>query len=239
MQRKSEIFEVTSFDGCKFKCRLTYPSDRIIDKTVIYVNGSGANTYDNKRDGFHYFDLFSNEFSGRGIAFLSYSTRGCETGEKPPIYVDINYDEYKSYLPLNSIEDVYCIIKAVKEKQGFENCRIYLLGWSEGTIIAPLIAEKYPGSTDGLLLAGYVNQNIKDVLVWQNNGGSSMAWYRGNFESDKKGRISKKSYEADPYHVVSSVLQNAAFEDIDSNKDGYITETDLADRYRYAVGYSL
>ncbi|MEG0570426.1 MAG: alpha/beta fold hydrolase [Oscillospiraceae bacterium] len=239
MGKISEIIEITSFDEYKFKGKLTVPQNGDVQKLVIYINGSGANTYDNKRNGFNYFDLFADEFSKRDIAFFSYNTRGCDIGENQPMYVDINYDEYKSYLPLNSVEDIYHMIKTIKAKKYFENCKIYLPGWSEGTIIAPLVAEKYPDMIDGILLAGYVNKNMRDVLEWQNNGGASMAWYRGNFKADENGRISKEAYNADPYNVVATILQNATFENLDTNEDGYITEEDFADTYHLAVGYSL
>ncbi len=237
--KSARIIDITSFDGYTFKGRLTIPSGKNISKLVVFVNGSGPNTYDNKRTGFNYFDLFANEFSDRGIAFFSYNTRGCKIGNQPPTYVDIDYEEYQSYLPLNSVEDIYHGIKTVKNNNRLKDCKVYLLGWSEGTIIAPLVAEKYPEWVDGLLLAGYVNQNMKDVLIWQNNGGSSMAWYRGHFEADEEGRISKEMYEADPYNVVKGLFENAKFEDIDTNKDGYITEQDLASRMPLAVGYSI
>jgi pimeloyl-ACP methyl ester carboxylesterase len=155
------------------------------------------------------------------------------------MYVDINYDEYQTYLPLNSVEDVYFMIKSIKGNERLKDCKVYLLGWSEGTIIAPLVAEKYPDMVDGLLLAGYVNQNMKDVLTWQNSGGSSMVWYRGNFKADKQGRISKQAYEANPNNVIVKTLQNATFESIDINKDGYLTEEDFTAIYADVVGYSL
>lgn len=237
--RSTDVMEITSFDGYSFKGKLTIPKGAKISKLVIYVNGSGANTYDNKRTGFNYFDLFADEFSNHGVAFFSYNTRGCQIGDKPPIYADINYDEYQTYLPLNSIEDIFYMIKTIKKNERLKDSKVYLLGWSEGTIIAPLVAEKYPDMVDGLFLAGYVNQNMKDVLIWQNSGGSSMVWYRENFQADEKGRISKEAYNADPNNVINSVLQKATFESIDNNKDGYISEEDFGSILPDVLGYSL
>lgn len=236
----TDILEIPSFDGYKLKGKLTVPAgEKYVRKLVIYVNGSGANTYDNKRTGFNYFDIFAEEFSNRGIAFFSYNTRGCDIGNDPPMYVDIDYDEYQTYLPLNSVEDIYYMIKSIKENERLKDCKIYLLGWSEGTIIAPLVAEKYPNMVDGLLLAGYVNQNLKDVLIWQNSGGCSMAWYRDKFKADEQGHIYKQAYEEDPNSVIADILQNITFEELDINKDGYLSEEDFIDRYADVVGYSL
>ena len=239
IEQNSEIIDVESFDGYTFKGRLTMPEGtRDVSKLVIFVNGSGPNTYINRRPGFDYFDFYAYEFSDRGIAFFSYNTRGVEIGSEPPMYNEINYDEYQTYLPLNTVEDIYHMISTLKGNERLKNCRVYLLGWSEGAIIAPLAAEKYPDLIDGLFLAGYPNQNMKDILIWQNTGGSSMAWYRGHFETDEKGRISKESYEADPNNMIESMLQNTPFEGIDANNDGFITEEDFAAVWKEAVGYS-
>ena len=66
-----------------------------------------------------------------------------------------------------------------------------------------------------------------------------MVWYRAHFETDEQGRVSREAYEADPNHVIASMLGNAKFEDIDTNNDGYIDEQDMAVILAAAVGYTL
>lgn len=226
------IMEISSFDGYKLKGKLTLPNgEDMIPKLVLFVNGSGPNTYDNHRKigekEFNYFDFFADSFSNCGIAFFSYNTRGVDIGNIAPLYADINDEEYKSYLPSNSVKDIYYMIKAIKENERLKECKVLLLGWSEGTNIAPLFAEKYPDMVDGLFLAGYVNDNLKDVLFWQLTE-SSMIWFRRFFDKDGDGKVSKAEYEADPHNVVSSVLQNTPFEEFDANQDGYIDGNDRA-----------
>ena len=236
----TEIIEVTSFDGYTFKGKLTLPKGaKNVSKLVIYVNGSGPHTYDNRSDTFNVFDIFANKFSDCGVAFFSYNTRGVDVSSKPPLYKTINEDEYQTYLPLNSLEDVYHMIITIKRNERLKNCAVYLLGASEGTIIAPLVAEKYPNIVDGLFLWGYANQNMKDILIWQNTGGPSMVFYRNYFEADEQGRVSREAYESDPYNVISSILANSAFESIDTNGDGYITEEDFFPIWKNVVGYDL
>ncbi len=233
------MMDVTSYDGVIFNGKLALPDgEDQVPRLVIFVNGSGANTYDNKRTGFLYFDLFREQFTKSKTAFVSYSTRGCTVGEAPPMYVDIDCDLYKTYLPLNSVEDIYAVIKRVKAYERLRNSKVYLLGWSEGTVIAPLVAEKYPHLVDGLLLAGYVNQGMKDVLKWQNDGSSQMIWYKHYFETDELGRISRQAYEADPYNVVESVFNGMTFDVIDIDKDGFISKKDLSAHLSDAVGYT-
>jgi len=227
-----EILEMLSFDGYTLKGKLVLPNgEESIKKLVFFVNSSGPHTYDNPRNigekKFNYFDFFADEFSKCGIAFFSYNTRGVDIGKTAPYYVDINDEEYKSYLPSNSVEDIYCMIKEIKKNGRLKEGKVFLLGWSEGTNIAPLFAEKYPDMVNGLFLAGYVNDNLKDILTWQLSG-ASMIWFRQNFDRDGDGRVSKSEYEADPNNVISIVLNNTSFEYLDANKDGYIDESDRA-----------
>ena len=236
----SEILEIKSFDGYILKGRLVLPEGtKNVSKLVIFVNGSGANTYLNKRTGFNFFDTFADEFSNLGIAFFSYNTRGADIGDEPPMFIDINEEEYQTYLPLNQVEDIYYMINAIKENERLMNCKVYLLGASEGTIIAPLVAEKYLDKVDALFLWGYVNQNMKDVLIWQNSGGPSMVFYRGHFEADGQGRITKEAYQADPDNVIASILGNNTFENLDINNDGYIDEKDMTVLMAKSLGYTL
>jgi len=241
----SAVMEITAHDGYKLKGRLTIPGgEKYISKIVINVNGSGANTYDNPRSignnkKANWHGLFAGEFSKRGTAFFAYNTRGIDIGGSPPMYFEMDEEAYQTYLPLNSVEDIYHMIKAIKENERLKDAKVYLLGWSEGTVIAPLVAEKYPDMVDGLFLVGYVNINMKYVVIWQNSGGPSMVWYRAHFETDENGRVSREAYEADPNKVVASVLQNAAFEDIDNDKNGYINEEDFVAIWKDVVGYSL
>ena len=40
---------ISLYDGSVTKIKYSYPDNAPVDKLVIYVNGSGQNTYDNKR----------------------------------------------------------------------------------------------------------------------------------------------------------------------------------------------
>ena len=235
------MIEVTSFDGYTFIGRLTLPECAENVRTlVIFVNSSGPNTYLNRRTGFNFFDFFADEFSERGIAFFSHNTRGVSVGDTPPLYVEINEEKYQTYLPLNSVEDIYHIVKTLRSNERLANSKVYLLGMSEGTIIAPLFAETYPDIVDGLFLWGYVNVNLRDVLIWQNTGGPHMVWYRAHFEHDEQGRISREAFEAVPSSERARILGgNVSFEDIDINNDGYITYEDFIDIWVELVGHTV
>jgi pimeloyl-ACP methyl ester carboxylesterase len=160
----SEIIEINSFDGYILKGKLTLPaSDKKISKLVLYLNGSGPKTY--------HIDFFPEYYASHDIAFFSFNTRGVYEKDDFSVNKEINYEEYKTYLPTNVVEDIFYIIKRLKCSERLKDCNILLNGWSEGAMIAPLFAKKYPEMVNALLLCGYPNDNMEDVLKWQFNVG--------------------------------------------------------------------
>lgn len=103
-----------------------------------------------------------------------------------------------------------------------------MLGWSEGTIIAPLAALNTKTRIHALLLAGYCNENLRDTLTWQLSGNTVfMLWSRA-FDADRKGYISREDWEADKLQARQSLFGDQSFDDIDSNGDGRIDIRDAA-----------
>jgi pimeloyl-ACP methyl ester carboxylesterase len=148
--------------------------------------------------------------------------------------------KYQTYLPSTSVPDIYYMINHIRASDPRLNeSRVLLFGMSEGAIIAPLVAERFPELIDGLFLYGVPVDNMRDILIWQNTGGPSMVWYREHFEADDQGRISREAFEADPNNIVTSILQGASFDDLDHNNDGYISEEDFAIIWPAVVGHTL
>lgn len=227
-----EALTIPSFDAYPLQGRLYLPSDQSPRALVIYVNGSGPNTNQNTRQlsadaTFSYFDLVASGFNEVGAAFLSYSTRGVTASDTPPFYHTIDPQAYQTYLPEHSVQDVAAIVRALRTDSRLHDCPIYLLGWSEGTMIAPKVAQLVP--VDGLLLAGYVNGTMQQVLDWQQTGGSSMVTYCLYFDADSDGRVSQAEYENDRYGVRPALgLEQVAFPELDADGDGQLTASDFA-----------
>ena len=196
------ILTMTAFDGIKFDGKLRMPKNEIADVLVIYVNGSGPNTYDNKRQyestTFNYFDLFASECVKRGIAFFSYNTRGVYPADIPPAFHEVDEALYKTYLPQNEVKDIETIIQTLKWLPGLEDARVYLLGWSAGAMVASVVALEANVQVDGLMLCGYPNGTMEETLLWQQTGGNMMLLLREYFQTDKSDSISKESYDLDP-----------------------------------------
>lgn len=231
MLRQTQIIQIESFDGYAITGKLDLPSKDDIQKLVIFVNGSGPNTYDNTRKvgdlEFNYHNIFADELTKRNIAYFRYNTRGVNIGSEPPLFAQIDELEYSKYLPSNSVRDIEAIVIGLRNNPQLNKTKIYLLGMSEGTIIAPIVAKNSTVEIAGLLLAGYCNDSLREIVNWQLSGESSMIFYKRLFDLDNKGFVSKHDFEADKFGVRSSVLKGVSFEQLDINQDGKIDISDF------------
>ena len=229
-EKTETLMTVTGQDGVAFDGMLRLPPGEAVGKIVLYVNGSGPNTYANHRNTgdveFDYFDLFVKELTDRGIAFFSYNTRGVTPGTEPPYYADIDPAGYSTYLPTNEVGDVEQMIRALKDLPALRGAKVYLLGWSAGTAIAPLVAKAGNVPVDALLLCGYMNDTMEETLLWQQTGGSSMVFYRNYFDTDDSGDITPEEFDADP-HGIRAYLDGIDFKMLDMDENGVLDRRDF------------
>lgn len=109
--RTTETMSIISRDGHKLIGKLDLPAQTPVSRLVVFVNGSGPNTCDNKRDKgdgscFNFYDLLAKELTDRGIGFFRYSTRGCTERDQPPFYCTIDWEEYGTYNPGTCVADI-------------------------------------------------------------------------------------------------------------------------------------
>jgi pimeloyl-ACP methyl ester carboxylesterase len=174
--------------------------------------------------------LFANEFNNRGIAFFTYNRRGVTIGNTPPYYDSVDMEKYRKYLPSVETEDIAAIISGLKLDKRLLNAKVVLLGWSEGTILAAMVADKKKSAVDALLLAGYANDNIFDIIRWQNSGEPSILNIKKYFDADHNGVISRQEYESTekaPTSLRTGSFRNARFEQIDVDKDSVVSSGDF------------
>lgn len=228
----SEVLQIKSFDGYTLTGKLDLPAGATTVSTlVIFVPGTGPNTYDNHRligqKEFNYYDLFAQELAKRQVGFFRYNTRGVDEGSEPPAYDTINKEAYKKYTPENQAKDIEVMVTELKKNEKLKNSKVVLLGWSEGTIIAPLVAERNNVEISSLMLAGYCNEKMQDIIEWQLSGDSSIIFYCQYFDTNLDGIVAKEEFEADPYGVAKSSLGDAKFEELDISKDNNLTSADF------------
>lgn len=238
-----EIVKFRLFDGETVEGKLSLPADvSKIKELVIYIHGTGPGTYDKHRKiggvEFNYLDKFAEEFNRRGIAFFSYNKRGVEAGDTPPLYEKVDREKYKKVLPSIEIKDIAVFIGTLRKDPRLKKAKIVLLGWSEGSIIASLVADDKKNKVSALMLAGYANDNLFDVIKWQNSGGASMVNIRGYFDADHDNRIGREEYESDAKSAAAfrtGAFGGAKFEQLDVNKDNIIDAADfgLLNKTRY------
>lgn len=227
--KQTSLFSVKAYDGYMLDVKIDYPLKT--ESIIVFCHGSGANTYDNHReiDGrcFNYFDLFTDEFCKRNIAFCRWNTRGCSISDVPPEFVSINEKEFQTYCPSTSIQDILTIKSFVKTLPQFKHSKILLMGISEGATLITY-AMTHCEDISGLLLLGFSYENMKDTLDWQLSGGSSMVNMCKYFGCTGKGFIEKEDFISDKHNIRSSIFPDTKFEDLDIDGDGKITQNDFA-----------
>ena len=228
-EEHSKVLDITSTDGYVFQGRLTMPAgDEKIPAIVIDTGTSGPHTYlmgiyVPGIGRFNYWDFWAKEYANNGVAFFTANTRGVTPSDEPPAFMDIDEEGYLTYLPSNVVEDVYHMIRAVRENPRLADAKIFLNGHSEGAIIASLFEATHPGIADVLLLAGIPVTGMADIVRWQASGGATMMVLAEFFEVDEYGRISREAFYAGPWET----MMGASFEELDLDRDGFFDVRDL------------
>lgn len=224
-----EIKTITLNDGESIKARLCLPENET--KIIVFcISGTGPSDYLTKRSTFNYFDELANGFCGEGMAFFTYNRRGCEGGETPPLYVEVDSAKYAKYSPLQEAEDVETMISFLRKDRRFKRCNFLLYGISEGTIIASLVADRNVADVGALLLHGYAHENMYDIILWQNQGHGVMVMANSIFDQNRDQVISKEEYEAEGEKITrykTYLFQDAPFESLDIVQDGSIDIRDI------------
>ncbi len=231
-----EILDVSLIDGKKIKVRLSLPQTDVdsFAYLVLFIHGTGPNTYLNKRgtgeNSFNYYDLYADRFNDQGIAFATYNRRGVTINDVPPMYHQIDSATYATYTSQSEVADIESIIDQIKKIKKFRNTKVILLGWSEGTIIASMVADKMKSDVHMLLLCGYAHESMYDIMKWQLSGASTMININKYFDKNGNGVIERDEYESDDKNTTfyrDRFFNNATFDLLDNNTDAQIDKFDF------------
>lgn len=230
---KARTIEIsfTSHDGHAMFGKLTTPTSGGSHPVVIYVQTAEGMTIDMKRPNgrggtFNYFDLYREKLPEMDVAFFSYEGRGIRLGDKPPRYEALDWDVYNTSTLENKVRDIMSAVSVVKKHPGINSSRIYLMGASEGTLLASEAAARSRGQIRGLILYGVLTANMRENFRYIVTDGSFLP-FRRYFDTDKDGRVSKQEFEADPGKYREKVLKNEPFKTFDTNGDGSFTVEEL------------
>jgi pimeloyl-ACP methyl ester carboxylesterase len=221
----------TSHDGHAMFGKLTLPESGKSQAVVVYVQTAEGMTVDMKRpksrtETFHYFDLYREKLPEMGVGFFSYEGRGIRLGDSPPRYEKIEPEVYNTSTLENKVRDVLSAVAVVKKQPGLEGSRVFLMGASEGTLLAAEAASRVPKEIGGLILYGVLASNMRENFRYILTDGAFLV-YRGFFDTDKDGKISKAEFEADPRKYREAVFKNADFRVFDPNGDGFFTADEM------------
>ena len=220
-----------SYDGYEMFGKLTTPMSGRSHPVVIYVQTAEGMTVDTKRQlsrtkTFNYFDLYREKLPEMNVAFFSYEGRGIRMGDKPPRYETIDWDIYNTSTLENKVRDIMSAVQIVKKQPGINSSRIFLIGASEGTLLAAEAAARSRGQIRGLILYGVLTTNMRENFRYILTDGSFLPLIIA-FDTNKDNKISKQEFEADPNKFRERRLNNAPFEALDRNSDGFLTTEDI------------
>lgn len=227
----SEIFTVELPDGETTTVRLCLPEAGEIDRIVFAVHGTGPYTYLTQRQGFNYYDVLAEGFCEKGVGFFSYNRRGVDLGDTGPWFDTVDSLRYARYEPHTEAADVEAMVAFLKNDKRFKNCKIFLYGISEGTIIASMVAERQNVTIDALLLHGYAHENMLDIIKWQNTGNGAMVLINSIFDRNGDKSVNREEYEFEDPVVTAyrgHLFQNLPFDSVNVVKDNVINIDDIA-----------
>ena len=226
-------------DGYPMFGRLTMPDTAGRHPVVIYVETAEGMTVDMKRPKpgggtFNYFDLYREKLPEMNVAFFSYEGRGISMGAEPTRYEKIDWEIYNTSTLDNKVRDLLSAVQVVQKQSGIDASQIFLMGASEGTLLAAETASRVPKQIKGLVLYGVMSSNMRETFKFILTDGAFLT-YRKVFDTDKDGRISKAEFEADPNKYRQDVFRNAGFEHFDANGDGFWTAEEMKTLSKYCL----
>jgi pimeloyl-ACP methyl ester carboxylesterase len=125
------------------------------------------------------------------------------------------------------LEDYAAALSGLRRQPDVDATRIVLLGGSEGTVLAPRLALREPAGIVGVVLSGYVEDNIRDVLVWQRTVGPWRNVARF-LDADADDVITREEFRNGPGRFAEYVFGPDGFDKADRDGDGRLTPADLA-----------
>ncbi len=231
--REGQTVEIRfqSHDGHPMFGKLTLLAGPGRHPALVYVQTAEAMTVDMKRRlgrerTFNYFDIYRQQLPVMDVAFFSYEGRGVRLGEQPPRFEQIDQAAYDTSTLENKSRDVLSAVRAVRAHPRVDPRRVFVLGASEGTVLAAEAAAREPGVIAGLILYGVMADPMPVTFRYIMTDGGFLT-YRKFFDTDDDGRISQAEFEADARGYRARVFKGAPFTVFDRNGDGLFTSDEM------------
>lgn len=233
-QPRDILVSFTGSDGTPLTGKLTLPARATGPVPVVfYLHGAGPRTYDHAvryrgADGevatVNYYDSHAHPLAESGVAFFRISKRGCSADASGRPIVDRAV--FSAATPDVLLDDYAAALDVLRARPEIDPARIVLFGSSEGTRLAPRLAQRSPRGIQGLVLTSYAGDNTRTTVEWQNSLGP---WRNLSVlvPAAADGRLSRAEYEA-ALAQNAALAQQVPFAVVDGNKDDTLEPAELA-----------
>lgn len=227
-----ESVKIISTAGVELEGELTLPANMVLGERrpgIVLIHGSGPVDKDESIPASlsangqpaRLFAQLADDLTRAGFIVLRYNKRGVlkpiedlKADPQNPEYVDPSI--WKKINRHNLISDVDRAVAFLRTDGRVDG--VSLLGHSEGTMIAPIIAMADP-SIRSLILLSAVGRNLKDVLYFQTVERNLIEFPR-LMDKDSDGFVT-------PEEVPERFKASVPFEILDTDKDNRVSMAEL------------
>lgn len=160
---------------------------------VVLVHGSGPHDRDETIGPNRPFLDIAHGLAAEGIAVLRYEKR---TKARPQDFAGGDFD-----MDDETTDDAVAAVAALREVAGIDPARVYVLGHSQGAMLAPRIAAR-SGAVAGLVLFAAPARPLLDLLLEQNH---ALVGLDGSIDPDEQAHLDRLQAQVDAVRGVADL----------------------------------
>lgn len=179
-QLHAQPVSIITADGYRLSGELSLPKTAKAGQkfaTVILLHGSGANDLNETLapnmagtpEGSAVFFQIAQKLNAESFAVLRFNKRGV-TGVGP-VTLPKEQRTDAAYTVSGYTKDALDVLNFARKLPAVDVQKVFLLGHSEGTMLAAKIAGEQPHLLRGIILMGTVGDSFRETLHWQNVDG--------------------------------------------------------------------
>jgi len=172
---------------------LTMPASDDLVPAVVLVHGSGPNDRDETAGPNKPFRDLAWGLASNGIAVLRYDKRTLVYSQQVASDPSFTIQE-------ESVDDALAAVTLLRETEGIDPNRIYVLGHSLGGYLAPQIASQDAEITGIIIMAGFTRP-FEDLMVYQ---AEYLLGLDGDLSADDQAQVAEAQAMADQVKTLDS-----------------------------------